>query len=398
MTYRIFYATGPGDLIRAHKYWAAGEHDPTEVSITFSGQFADFCQDVGAEAYIIARHARKEIYHDGPFTLEHRPKPISNATGLRYHVAEILYGLGLFLTAVRFQAKAAIIDSGCTHYFVLSLFSLARIKTIVVLHNTFWPTGYPPTGIVQKTILKLNAVFFRWFPIATIGVSPECIRQVQQLTAGRSTQLYQIRAQYRREYFSAVSSCSNGDRNPFRIVYVGRIVRDKGVFDILEMAKKVEAQAPARVQWEICGSGPDLDDLRRVQVEAGLQQIVTIRGWTSPADLRNIRASSHVSIVPTRSTFSEGLTLAAIESILAGRPVVTNSANPALEVLRPACVEAKTNDVDSYAKVIVNLLDDPREYSRLCEACPELQEQFYDPGRGLKAALQEIIGPPKEAR
>src|SRR6478609_5527413 len=117
MTYRIFHATGAGDLIRAHKYWAAGEHDPTEVSITFSGQFADFCRDVEAEAYIIARHGRKEIYHDGPFTLEHRPKPMPGSSGLRYHVADVLYGLGLFITAIRFRANVALLDFGTSHSF-----------------------------------------------------------------------------------------------------------------------------------------------------------------------------------------------------------------------------------------------------------------------------------------
>ena len=54
MTFRIFYAGGPGNVIEAHEYWMAGTHYPNEVSITYSSQFEDFCRDVGAEAYIIA--------------------------------------------------------------------------------------------------------------------------------------------------------------------------------------------------------------------------------------------------------------------------------------------------------------------------------------------------------
>ena len=49
MTYRIFYAGGPGNVIEAHKHWSAGSHYPNEVSITYSSQFEDFCRDIGAE-------------------------------------------------------------------------------------------------------------------------------------------------------------------------------------------------------------------------------------------------------------------------------------------------------------------------------------------------------------
>ena len=105
MTYRIFHATGPGNIIEAHKYWSAGQHYPNEVSITFSSQFEDFCQDVGAEAYIVAYHSKKAIYHDGPFTLEHRPKPMPGARGLRYHIAEALYGLGLLFNSHPIQSQ-----------------------------------------------------------------------------------------------------------------------------------------------------------------------------------------------------------------------------------------------------------------------------------------------------
>ena len=47
--------------------------------------------------------------------------------------------------------------------------------------------------------------------------------------------------------------------------------------------------------------------------------------------------------------------MTAAEAILVGRPVITNSVVPALEVLRPACVEARTNDVDSYVAAILKL-------------------------------------------
>ena len=372
MGYRIFYAAGPGNVIQAHKHWMRGEDDPGQLSITFSSQFEQFCREAGAEAYIVSYHGKKELFREGLFTLEHRPKPMPSATGMRFHIAEILYGLGLLATAVRFRAHVALLDSGSTHYFMMSLFRLAGIQVVTVLHNTLWPRGFPPARPVGRLIARLDSLFFRWASTATIGVSPECIRQVRQLTRGRQGRLYQFRAQFHPEYFESIPVPPAPDQRPFRIMYVGRIERYKGVFDILEMAQKIEALAPGRVRWEVCGSGPDLEELRRQQLAMGLESIVLIRGWVSLQDMRDVFGRSHMSIVPTRSGFSEGLAMTAAEAILAGRPVITNPIVPALEVLRPACIEARSEDVDSYVEGILKLIDDPDQYRLLCDACPNL--------------------------
>jgi glycogen(starch) synthase len=393
MAYRVFYTAGPGDIIGAHKSWKQDEHYPSEVAITFSSQIEDFCRDIGAEAYLVSTHARKEIYRDGPFTLEHRPKPMEGATGARYHLSQVLYGLGLLATAVRFKADVALVDSGVTYYFVTTLFRLMGIRVVPILHNTPWPHGFPPTRPVPRMLLWLDSLFFRRVPLATIGVSPECIRQVDQITGGRHTPLREVRAQFRPEYFANIPPAPPYEQRPFQIMFIGRVNRIKGVFDILEIAQKVEARAPGQVRWEICGSGPDLEELRQRHAAMGLGPIVRIRGWISLAELIEVYAGSHCSIVPTRSTMAEGLTQTSAEAILTGRPVITNPVNPALEVLGPACVGARTNDVDSYVEGILKLINDPDYYHSLQRACPALREQFYDRAQGLAAVLRQVIEP-----
>jgi glycosyltransferase involved in cell wall biosynthesis len=105
----------------------------------------------------------------------------------------------------------------------------------------------------------------------------------------------------------------------------------------------------------------------------------------------HLRALSHVTIVPTRSNFAEGFAMTAAEAILSGRPVITSSVVPALEILRPACVEARTDDVDSYVEQILKLINDPHWYQTLCQACPSLQRQFYDGTQGKQAVLKDLF-------
>jgi len=387
---RIFYALGgSGDIVQAHDYWKQGKHNPTQVSITFSSQIEDFCKEINAEAYFVSPHPRVETVKDGPFILEHRPKP--PRAGVRYHLTEIAYGVGLLATALRFRADVALLDSGATHFFVMTLFRMFGIRVVPILHNTLWPSGFPPTGRGQRLVLKLDTPFWRRVPVATIGVSPECERQLDQLTKGHHPPMFQTRAQFLPEYFAQIPPPPPHDQRPFQVMFSGRVNRSKGVFDILEIARRIEESHPGLIRWEICGQGPDFDELNSRCQELGLEKTFHLRGWTAPADLIEVHARSHASIVPTRSDFAEGLAMAAAEAILSGRPLITNPVVPALELFRPACVEAKTNNVDSYHQAVLKLATDAELYNRLCRACPDLCAPFYDRRYGLAAVLKRAL-------
>ncbi len=166
------------------------------------------------------------------------------ASGLKFHLSEALYGLGLLTTAVRYRADVAVIDSGSLYYFLATLFRLMGIRVVPVLHNTLWPHGFPPTRPIHRLILWLDGLFYRHVATAIVGVSPECARQVEQLTRGRHAPLHQNRAQFLRMFFTQIPPPPPHDRRPFQIMFIGRVDPSKGVFDILEMARKVEDRAP----------------------------------------------------------------------------------------------------------------------------------------------------------
>jgi glycosyltransferase involved in cell wall biosynthesis len=203
--------------------------------------------------------------------------------------------------------------------------------------------------------------------------------------------MYQIRAQYRPQIFAKFPPPPPLDQGQFRILFLGRIDRSKGAFDILDMARKIESRAPGRVHWEICGDGPLFEELRLRHREMDLDSVVSLHGWVRPEMQHDLRALSHAVIVPTRSTFAEGFAMTAAEGVLSGRPVITNRIVPALEVLRPACVEAQPDDINSYVEQILKLINDPGWYQTLCEACPPLQRQFYDGKQGKQAVLKNLL-------
>ncbi len=393
MTMRLFYAAGPGNVIRAHRHWEQGQRDPSQMSLTYSGQFADYCQSSGAEALVVSYNSSRETYRSGRFVIEHCPKAFANARGLIYHVSEMLYGLRLLAKALRYRADVAVIHSGTTHEFMLLLFTLVGIDVVPVLHNTPWPSGFKPERATRKLISRLDAILFGRAAVAVIGVSPECLRQVGEMTRGRRhDRLIEMRGQYIPDYFAAIAP-PVVERRPFQVLFCGRVTRDKGVYDLLQVARRVEQIRPGLIHWTVCGDGPELSELRRQSERLALQHVIDIRGFTAPRELKAILDAAHAAIVPTRSEFAEGMALSAVEAILAGRPCVTSPVVPALEVLKPACVEARTNDVESYVAAIIELATSVRLYDELCAACLELAATFYDPGFGFAAALDRAIAP-----
>ena len=307
-----------GNVIDAHINWRNGVDDPSQMSITFSSEVEQFCRDMGSPAYIVARAQDAKRLVDGDFVIEHRRS--RSAKGWRYHLNEIRYGIGLLKTAVAFRSDYAVIESGSAPYYTLFLFRLFGIKVIPVLHNTLWPAGYPPRSFVSKTILRLDGMFFRWGATAAICVSPECARQIGEITNGNPCRTEQILAQFVPRLFELRPP---PDLQPFRMIFAGRVTREKGVFDLLEIMASVDRQKPSAARLDICGDGPELAALREQCTSMGLDGVVSIHGRVEPKVLREMLCASHLSIVPTRSGFAEGMAMAAIEPILVGRPVLT---------------------------------------------------------------------------
>ena len=290
------------------------------------------------------------------------------------------------------RADVALVDSGSTHYFVLALFRIFGIRVVPILHNALWPNGFPPTKPSARLLLKLDAcLFWRRVPSAVIGVSPVCQRQVEQLGDAARYQILQTMAQFDPAYFSRIPRPPAHAQRPFRIIFVGRIVREKGVFDLLEIAHGLEAEHPGLVRWYVCGAGDEFSALQQRHRELSLEGVVELLGWVSPEAQIQVYARSHASIVPTRSSCSEGMAMTAVEAILAGRPLITSAVVPALEVLRDASVEANTDDLESYRAAVLSLAIDRELYEQRRAACGEYARQLYDRSRGLTAVLRKAF-------
>jgi glycosyltransferase involved in cell wall biosynthesis len=390
---RLLYAAGPGDVIDDYRHWVRGVDHPAQVSVTYSSQFFDVCRELGARAYVLADRRPTGVLRDGPFVLRHRPIPFTNSPGPLYHLGQAWSGLRLLASALAFRADVAVVFNGTAHWFALALLPLFGVRVVPSLHCVLWPMGRPPAG-VGRLVQKLDARFFARSADAILSASGDISRQVAAMTGGQHRPVVEFLPTYRKSSFETSEPPAG---RPFRVFFAGRIERDKGVFDLLAIAQRFAAAGRTDIEFDLCGSGSALDELRRAADEAGLADRFRCHGYRSREYMRQCYTRAHTVIVPTTSDFIEGFNQVVAEGVLSGRPVITSRVCPALEYVRDAVVEVGVDDVQGYGDAILRLCDDPEFYQARCRGCAGAQAQFYDVERGWGATLKKALAPPGAA-
>lgn len=386
---RILYALGPENIIEAYNYWVEGQDAPSQVSVTFSSQFYEVCKTLDAKGYVIAQSPKQELIKDERFTIEHRRVPLPAASGIFYHLRQIWYGLHLLASTIGFRANIVVIDSGTTYWFVLSLFSWLGVKVIPSLHCLLW-CKYLPLRLVDRLNLKFSRSLFTSDCRAILVASQDVAEQVSHLTTGKNQPVLEFFSTYRRTYFTNLAPSSE-KRLPFYVLFAGRIEQNKGVFDLLEIAKDFSNQGKSDIIFDICGEGSALEALCLAAKQAGICNSFICYGYRSKLQMREMFERSHVVIVPTRTEFVEGFNRVVCESILSNRPVITSAVCPALFYVRDAVVEVPPNDVQAYSDALLRLYSDRQFYEQKKQACLIVQEQFYNPSKSWGAVLKSVL-------
>ena len=153
---------------------------------------------------------------------------------------------------------------------------------------------------------------------------------------------------------------------PLRLVYIGRLVREKGLYELLEGLRLVHAQGVA-AELVIAGGGPEAERLRDSVAASGLER-VSFAGAVRGADKIAMLGRADVFVLATYH--AEGLPYAVLESMAAGVPVITTrvGALPELVVdgLNGLLIEPR--DPAAIAAAIRRLAGDRERLARMSDA------------------------------
>jgi glycosyltransferase involved in cell wall biosynthesis len=163
---------------------------------------------------------------------------------------------------------------------------------------------------------------------------------------------------------------------PLRLVYIGRLARDKGLFDALEGVRRVCLQG-GKVRFLIAGSGPDEADLRQCVKKMALSSEVSFARPVFGDAKIALLAEADVLLFPT--FHREGLPYALLECMAAGIPAITTRVGAIPDVMADGVhgLFVLPGDVDGIARAIVRLAGNPSQLAQMGVACRERIKSHY---------------------
>lgn len=165
-------------------------------------------------------------------------------------------------------------------------------------------------------------------------------------------------------YDAEVFKESPAEERNRELIFVGRLVSDKGVSLLLDVLKSLDPNP----HLAIAGDGPERAALERQVADLGLQSQVDFVGPQQGEQLAKLLRQHQVLIVPSR--WEEPFGIVALEGIACGCVVVGSAGGGLAEAIGPCGLTFPNGDTDALATAIAKLLADPQERARLRQKAP----------------------------
>ncbi len=143
------------------------------------------------------------------------------------------------------------------------------------------------------------------------------------------------------------------------LLFVGQLIRGKGVDFLLEAYKKLVDRTGTAVPLHIVGTGNSFDALTRMAEDLGISASVTFHGWVSSGEIRQFYQEASLVVVPSR--WPEPFGMIGPEAMFNGRPVVASRAGGIPDWLEDGVTGylVPPGDTDALSRKIEELIDDP---------------------------------------
>lgn len=387
---KIAYLSGPTnafDILAALRSGA----EPNYFGTNYMREFLIFADELEAEALIATWHdAPRSVRRSGRYTFLNLPP--AQAAGLSYHLQLLRQQLIFLWHFLKFRPDVLLLTGNQELWWVMWPLKLMGTRFVASFHGVIWPK-FRKLKLHQRLLLFLN----KWLALrkldAAVLTSEDIRLQLERSTgsAYRHVRVFPHLPSYDDRQFDGIAPVDSLARSPFRLMFMGRIEENKGVFDLVEMADRLEREFPGAYQFEVCGSGSASSRLEAEIQARGIERVISCNGYCDPSRIREIISRSHAVVVPTRKDFDAGFEMTCSEAILSGRPLITSAVCPALYYLKEASIEVEPENVPQYCEAIRRLKEDEELYAAKCQQCGPLRFQFLDSSKSWLTAMRHAF-------
>ena len=174
----------------------------------------------------------------------------------------------------------------------------------------------------------------------------------------------------------AVAHHDRGGSRPVRVLFLSRLIRSKGIYELLEAASLILPRKAA-VEFHVAGDGEERMAVERQARLLGLGSNMIFHGYVQGDEKRRLLSSCDVFVMPS---YSEGFPYALLEAMAAGLAVVASPVGAIVEMVEDGIngFLVPPKRADMLAERIIALVQD----NALCESMGRLNramvEKHYD--------------------
>ena len=168
-----------------------------------------------------------------------------------------------------------------------------------------------------------------------------------------------------------------------RLLYAGRLMRQKGLGEYLEVAQRLAGRARFLVAGYSEAGSPDSIDVETME---SLTRDGAIEWLGSRSDMPAVISGADVVVL---ASYAEGFPKTLIEASASGRPIVASDAPGCRDVCHDEVngLLVRPADVDHLERAVLRLIDDPGLRARLGAAGRDLAVRDFALERVLRATL-----------
>jgi glycosyltransferase involved in cell wall biosynthesis len=269
---------------------------------------------------------------------------------------------------------------------IIKLFYIRAIKIVIKTHGSDVSVLQRQSFFYRKMVMPfLRNHVDAWFFLSNeekemVGQYDEALARKIFITAnivdpGRSVASLAFREKY------------SLDESKFKVLFVGRIVREKGVFSLLQSIPMLPGKEDC--QFVFVGDGPDLDMLKKNAESLGVTKYTRFPGFVPDHECDHFYANADILAFPTY--FNEGFPMALFKSVAAGLPVITTRIRAAKDHLTSPdnVLWVDGESPESVAKAISTLYDNHALRKLMSENNRQIAKRFT---RGeVCAGMHEVM-------
>ena len=175
------------------------------------------------------------------------------------------------------------------------------------------------------------------------------------------------------------------DALPVRLLFLGWLDREKGVFELLEACRILSGRG--NFTLDIAGEGDASAQIRALAERNELNRFIRFRGWLRGEELRDALRDADALILPS---WAEGLPNAMIEAMAAGLAVVVTrvGAIPELITDHKSGLLVEPRDVESLASALREIIENPQLRADLGAQAHRIAKQDFE----VEAAVARLMG------